>query len=106
MGTTGITDINIGEAARGDLAQKGATKTYNVTVGDKLIVTLKGPEGEDFDLYLKRGSEPTVDDYDLKGFTNSANENVVFHLVQSGDYYIMVHSYRGSGNFEVKVELV
>ena len=105
-GTTGIANLNMGEAAGGNLAQKDDAKSFKVTVGNKLSVTLKGPEGEDFDLYLKRGSEPTVSDYDLRGYTNSANENVVFHPVQPGDYYIMVRSFQGSGDFEVKVELV
>lgn len=105
-GTTGISNLKIGGVtAEGNLAETGAVQLFKVTLGDKLGVTLQGPQGEDFDLYLKRGSVPTTEDYDAKGVTLSANEKVVLHPAQPGDYYVMVKSYRGSGNFKVKVEL-
>lgn len=103
--TTGITELKMGIAAEGNLAGTDAIQVFKVTLGDKLSVALEGPEGEDFDLYLKRGSVPTTEDYDARGYTGSANEKVVIHPAQSGDYYIMVRSYRGSGDFVLKLDL-
>ena len=68
-------------------------------------MTLKGPDGEDPDLYVKYGSPPTTEDYDAMGYSTSANEKVVIRSAQLGDYYIMVRSYRGSGDFDLKVEM-
>lgn len=76
-----------------------------VLVGDKLSVCLLGSGGEDFDLYLKRDSLPTNENYDARGYTASANEEIVIHPVQPEDYYIMVRLYSGSGDCEIKVDL-
>jgi subtilisin family serine protease len=105
-GATGISNLRIeGVTADGNLAETDAVQLFRVTLGDMLGVTLQGPEGEDFDLYLKRGSVPTTEDYDARGVTGSANEKVVLQSAEPGEYYILVKSYRGAGNFKVKVEV-
>jgi len=103
--TTGVSNLKMEVSAKGSLERSGAVKRFKVTVGNRLGVTLRGPEGQDFDLYVKRGAIPTREDYDAVGYSASANEKVVINPFQSGDYYIMVHSYRGSGDFDIKVEL-
>ncbi|NIO36947.1 hypothetical protein GTO27_04500, partial [Candidatus Bathyarchaeota archaeon] len=61
-----------------------------------------GKNEQDFDLYIKYGSRPTTSSYDARGYTSSANEVVEFGDTESGWYYIMIRSYRGSGNYLVE----
>lgn len=102
--TTGIKELNPGATARDQLAQSGDTKVFKMSFDDKLTVSLTGPSSGDFDLYVKRDAVPTTKSYDARGYTATSNEKVVVHPVQPGDYYIMVRSYRGSGDFEIKVD--
>jgi subtilisin family serine protease len=102
---TGITNLKMGVSATDNLQGTGAAKHFEVTVGVKLGVTLKGPDGQDFDLYVKHGAVPTREDYDGIGHSVSANEKVVICPVQPGSCHIMVYSYQGSGDFEIEVEL-
>ena len=51
------------------------------------------------------GAPPTQTDYDALGYSAHANEKIVIPAPQPGDYYIMVRSYRGSGDFDLKVEV-
>jgi subtilisin family serine protease len=102
--TTGISELKLDTGANGQLANSQDEHLFKVNVGANLGVTLKGPDGEDFDLYVKYGSPPTTEDYDAVGYSPSANEKVVLPSAQPGDYYIMVRSYRGSGDFDLKVE--
>lgn len=83
----------------------GEARTFKIDLGGKLAVTLEGPQGGDFDLYVKHGSPPTVEDYDLVGYAMSANEKVVIDSPASGDCYLMVRSYRGAGDFSLRVDL-
>lgn len=103
--STGIPELEMSVSAKDNLSKTGDTKVFKVRIGDALSVKLQGPEGEDFDLYLKRDSLPTTESFDIRGYTASANEKVVIQPVQPGDYYIMVRSYNGSGDFEIKVDL-
>ena len=103
---TRISDLTMCITAKDNLVETGDFKIFKVTISDKMNVTLKGPdEGTDFDLYLKQGSVPTTQDCDEKSASSLSTEKVVIQPVRFGDYYIMVRSYRGSGDFEVKVEL-
>jgi len=103
---TRISDLTMRIIAKDNLAETGDFKIFKVTISDKMNVTLEGPEeGADFDLYLKQGSVPTTQDCDEKSASSLSTEKVVIQPIQFGDYYIMVRSYRGSGDFEVKVEL-
>ena len=102
---TGISEIQIGESGNGKLSKTGDSKIFKVILGGKLAVTLDGPDGKDFDLYVKRGAFPTLDNYDARGYTNSADEKVVIQPVEPGEYFIMVRSYSGSGDFELDVKL-
>lgn len=97
--------LNMEVKEEGNLAEKEDYKLFKVRLGDKLSVILQGPEGQDFDLYVKQGSEPTTEDYDEIGYSTTSNEKVAIQQVQPGDYYIMVRSYWGSGDFKVKVKL-
>jgi len=78
---------------------------YKVALGKKLKAQLFGPSGPDFDLYVKRGEQPTLSNYDDRGYSGTASEDVSIDEAKPGDYYIMVQSYSGSGDFRLKVDL-
>ena len=61
--------------------------------------------GADFDIYVRKDEAPTINEYDYRGYTNSADEKIMIHPVEPGDCYTMVRSYRGAGDFVIKVEL-
>ncbi len=103
---TGISELKMETTAEGNLSKKGEVEIFKFSLGDKLSINLKGPDNSDFDLYIKQGSEPTINDFDARGYSPSANEKVVLHPVSPGDYYVMVRSFSGSGEFEVKLKLV
>lgn len=101
-------EILLGGLIVGTLASADESKKYvikDVKEGEELFVALDGPEGADFDVYVKFGSVATIDDYDLRGFTGLPDENVVVYPTKKGDYYITVHSYSGSGEFRLRASL-
>ncbi len=87
------------------LAATGEARTFKIDLGGKLAITLEGPQGGDFDIYVKHGSPPTVEDYDLVGYSMKANQKVVIDSPEDGDCYLMVRSYRGAGDFSLRVDL-
>ena len=99
------TAIDLRAVAAGRLSKKGDNRLYKVSLGANLGVTLSGPAGQDFDLYVKYGAAPTTEDYDAIGYSGSADEKVVIPAASPGDYYILVRSFRGSGDFDLKVDL-
>ncbi len=87
------------------LTASGSEKVFKIAIGNKLSVRLTGPAGKDFDLYLKKDDIPTISSYDKRGYTQSANEQVIFENATPGIYYVMVRSYSGTGDFTLKAEL-
>ncbi len=101
-------EIELGELIVGTLASQDDSKKYvvkNVDDGEELFVALDGPDGADFDVYVKFGSPATTDDYDIRGYTGLPDEHVVVYPTNAGDYYITVHSYRGSGEYKLRTSL-
>ncbi len=91
---------------RGQLQGTGDSNTHRIQVSPgQVIVTLTGPSGQDFDLYVRAGLQPSRQQYDGRGFSGSSNE-VVRLNVSGGDLFIMVDSWRGSGVYEVEVETI
>ena len=101
---SGVVELDFEAGAADKLSKKGDSRLYKVTVGTNLGVTLNGPAGQDFDLYVKKGSAPTTEDYDASGFTGSADEKVTIQSVTPGDYFILVRSYRGAGDFGLDID--
>ncbi|MCB1740561.1 MAG: S8 family serine peptidase [Gammaproteobacteria bacterium] len=97
--------IAVGQTVSGHLAEAGATLTYRLRLSDALTIALDGPQGVDFDLYVRKGEAPTTDLYDQRGFTGSADEKIRVQPAGPGDYYVMVRAYRGSGAFTLKASL-
>ncbi len=102
---TGISEMSIGAEVTGRLDKSGDAKVFKVKVGDGLNVMLQGAKGQDFDIFIRKDAPPTTKEYDAQGIAASPNENVSLGPVQPGDYYIMVRSYRGSGDFSLKLKL-
>ena len=99
MSTT-VTDIT-GKRVTG-LVSSGQSQYYyfdvsSIRSGQPCTITLDGPSGADFDLYVKKGTTPTTDSYDYRGYTASADEQVSISSPTSGRYYVMVKAYSGSG---------
>ncbi len=88
----------------GNLEKTNGTAKYKITVKNALSVVLEGPDGVDFDLFVKKGEEPTTTQYDYRGYTGTAKEKIKIPL-DMGEYYIMVHSCRGSGDFNLKAAI-
>ena len=68
-------------------------------------VTLDGPGGVDFDLYVKRDLAPTTDDYDARSYSPGPDETLKVTPPTPGRYFFMARSYQGAGNFTLKIVL-
>jgi hypothetical protein len=76
---------------------------FDVEAGDQISVTLDGPEsGADFDLFLKFGIPPALDDWDAAGTSTTPDEQVQFTATSDGTVYIVVWSYSGSGEYTIR----
>jgi|GEM_PF-1025415 len=97
-----VVELTSGVAKTGSLDASNTKAYYKITAssGTALKVVLDGPNGADFDLYVKKGAMPTTSSYDVRGYTNSADESVSINN-PSGTYYIMVNRYSGSGQFTI-----
>jgi len=97
-----VVELTSGVAKTGSLDASNTKAYYKITAssGTDLKVVLDGPNGADFDLYVKKGAMPTTSSYDARGYTNSADESVSISN-PSGTYYIMVNRYSGSGQFTI-----
>lgn len=98
--------LSLAVTANGELSSTESEETFSVMLGTKTVVELDGPDGHDFDLYVKKGKQPTTSDFDQRGWTNSADEQVTITPDSPGLYYIMVRSYRGSGAFNLRLKAI
>ncbi|MCG8308094.1 MAG: S8 family serine peptidase [Cytophagales bacterium] len=92
--------------AGGQLSGSGDVRYFSVRISSRAGIFLDGPGGIDFDLYVKRGAPPTTEDYDQRAYTPGPDETITVEPESPGEYFIMARSYRGSGNFSLKVSLV
>ncbi|MCF6148328.1 MAG: S8 family serine peptidase [Candidatus Kuenenia sp.] len=100
-----IRQVRIGETVSGNLKETNATAMFKIKTGNALNIVLDGPQGVDFDIYVRRGAEPTIKEYDYRGYTGSADEKIRIQPMEPGEYYVMVRSYRGAGDFSLKATL-
>jgi uncharacterized caspase-like protein len=102
--STPAVDIS-GKTVQGYLsAGQSAYYSFDIPSGvsfSSCTVTLAGPSGSDFDLYIRKGATPTKDNYDYRGYTATANEQVSISSPSSGRYYVMVQAYSGSGSYSL-----
>jgi len=93
---TGSPSANGGRKV-GTLAGSGSTATYSLAGSGRAWVYLAGPDGEDFDLYIRWNSPPTTSSYDCRGYSGWPHE--ICDAEGSGTLYYMVRSFRGSGYY-------
>ncbi len=100
--------ISPGQRVSGHLPQTNAEVRYQVTLQNKLLVKLDGPKGQDFDLYVRYGSPAgkQAGQYDAVSYGVTADELVTIPTPKAGTYYLLVHSYKGSGSYNLEVEVV
>jgi predicted Zn-dependent protease len=100
--------IAAGQQISGHLGQTGAEVRYQLTLQNKLIIKLDGPNNRDFDVYVRRdgpvGTNPG--EHDASGIGVTADEAVTIANPQAGIYNILVHSFNGEGSYNLEVELV
>jgi len=97
-----------GERVSGHLPGTDAKVRYQVTLQNKLLVKLEGPADEDFDLYVRYGAPVGTADgeYDVVSYGMTADELITIEDPKAGTYNLLVHSYRGSGSYNLEVEVV
>ena len=86
------------------MARTGAEANFEVEVPGTWSVSIDGPADADFDIYVREGAPPTVNEWDFRAFTVSSDERVLFPVEAGSKYHIMVRSYDGFGDFDLKVE--
>lgn len=93
-------------SAVGSLAATGTEKLFAISLSaSNATIILDGPGGVDFDLYVKKDTPPTTNSYDQRAYTSSSDETLQIKPEAPGLHYILVRSYRGSGDFNLKVTL-
>jgi len=99
-------EISIGEKITDSLSKR-ESKGYLVRVeaNRKLTIDLRGPVGQDFDLYIKHNEEASAINWDFKRVTTKADETITIDPTSAGSYYILVYAYRGSGQFNLSTEV-
>jgi hypothetical protein len=97
--------VDLQTAAAGRLSKIDETRLCKVSLGANLGVALNGRAGQDFDLDDKHGAAPTTEDYEAIGHLASAGEEGLMPAASPGGDFIRVRSYRGSGDFDLKVDL-
>ncbi|MGD9096432.1 MAG: S8 family serine peptidase [Desulfobacterales bacterium] len=100
-----VRPLHIGELASAALRETGDEVHFKATLGSTLNIILDGPQGVDFDIYVRKDQTPTLNEYDYRGYTSKADEKIMINPVEPGEYFIMVRSYRGAGEFTLKAEL-
>ncbi len=100
------TDQNLvlSAGASGNLARGGDSDQYVLDVPQSLAISIDGPSDADFDLYVRQGEPPTVDEFDFRAFTVSSDETITVPIETGGRYFVMARSWNGSGDYQLKVE--
>jgi len=101
--------LTLGTPQAGSLQGTYDIKYYqvSVTAGEPLFVILDGEDNYDhYDLYIKFGALPTTADYDDKGDSPNADQEVEIASTQAGNYYVMARSTSGGGNYLIRAQVI
>lgn len=99
------TPLTLSAEARGTLEAEGTEALFEIHLPDRAAVTLAGPPGSDFDLYVRQNEPPTLEHYDARGYTPGPNERITVNPTTPGKHYVLVRSHTGTGAFELRVVL-
>jgi hypothetical protein len=100
-----VSKLALETSVLGFLEETHDEKMYSIDLPADATVTVDGPGGVDFDLYIRRAALPTTSEYDLRAYSAGADETLRIMPGTPGLYYIMVRSYEGSGEFTLELEL-
>lgn len=101
----GAPRLRFSTKATDKLSKTSDEKFFVVELPKGANMTLEGPGNSDFDLYVKRDSVPSKDNFDFRAWTLSSNETLRVNSETPGIYHILVQSYEGSGEFTLRIEL-
>lgn len=101
---TTTVQLALGSESSSTLSRAGDEVHYTVEVPETLLVSIDGPADADFDLYIRKNSKPTVDEWDYRAYTVSADEKLRIPAEEGTKFHIMVKSYDGDGDFKIKIE--
>ena len=93
---------NAGDTLTGHIESGGSdfvTTSIIDPTTSKVTFRLVGPSNADFDIYLKKGSNPTTENYDYKSKGTSSVEKIELLNPTSGTYNVLIKSYSGSGDY-------
>ena len=96
--------LTLSGSAAGTLPRGGEQGIFELEVPQTLAIVLDGPDDADFDLYVRKGAEPTVSEWDWRAFSISADERVLVPADPSEKYFVMVRSFEGAGDYTLRVE--
>jgi len=89
----------------GSLSFDGDLHRYPITIEANAIsihaILVCGEN--DYDLYIGYESEPTTDSYDYRGYSGSG-EDMLISYPEAGIWHFMVHSYSGSGAYQLIID--
>jgi vibriolysin len=75
-------------------APSGSSLSYSYPANGATAMkfVISGGTG-DADIYVKRGSPPTLSSYDCRPYSSGNSETCAFNPAQSGTYYVMIQAY-------------
>jgi Zn-dependent metalloprotease len=103
-GAAPIVTLSNGVALTGQGASTGSWKHYKIAVPSSqtsLAIVMSGGTG-DGDLYVKRGSQPTLTSYDYRPYLSGNNETVNVTNPVAGDWYISIYAYSTFASVSIK----
>ena len=68
----------------------------------RCMVSLSGIASRNFDLYVKRGENPTRSSYDYANTGRTFSKTVTIQSPEAGRYYVMVRATDGSGSYALR----
>ncbi|MEZ4887863.1 MAG: S8 family serine peptidase [Chitinophagales bacterium] len=102
----GVLMLKLRTLVKGKMEGNNDSKIYKIKVGKKLTIQMKSKSEEtDFDLYLKKGTIPSKNDYDKRSITETSNEKLELENLEAGEYFLLVNSFRGEGEYDLEVNL-
>lgn len=87
----------------GSLKHRGAEMHQVEVLPGKYAVEMNGFRGADFDVYVRRDRPVDTRLYDVRGFSPESHELVKLKVKRQGILYILAHSYRGEGAYQIEV---
>jgi hypothetical protein len=102
IGNLILSDIEFGSLSEGE------ADIYNFVVlnsATRFQLSLTGPDGADFDLYVRINQQPSTSTYDYSATGSSPDETITVNSPSAGVWYVMVFAYSGSGSYSLTLDV-